>query len=463
MDIQRPLFWHQGLLLQPQHFQRLDLSIRSLLEPFYNNMAPFFWGMIDIEIQKAALGTRSFSVLKGTFLFPDGTYVVLPDNAMINARSFDDAWVEGGKPLTVFLGLKKLSTVSENVTVLEKMDSMADVTTRFVASAGVEEVRDIHINGPASEVKSLYYALRIFFETEQDHLGDYTLLPVAQLERDGEEIILSKSFIPPCLSISGSDILLKIVKEIRDQITARGRQLDEYKSQRGIQTAEFGSRDMVYMLALMTLNRYIPRLVQFTEVLQDHPLAVYGVLRQLIGELSSFSTNINAVGEAKDAGRSLPLYSHRNLYDCYASAQFLIAQLLNEITAGPDYVIPLAFDGTYYAAELKPSVFDGHNRYYIVLKTEEDPQAVLEAISMEAKLSSREQLPLLIARALPGIGLENLKIPPQELPRRANSLYFAVDHHSDQWALVSRSHNMALYWDSAPEDMKVELMVVGRK
>jgi type VI secretion system protein ImpJ len=463
MDIQRPLFWHQGLLLQPQHFQRLDLFFRSLLEPFYNSLIPFFWGVIDIEIQKAALGTKSFSVGKGTFLFPDGTYVVLPDNAVIHARSFDDAWIDGGKPLTVFLGVKKLNPMSENVTVMEKIDVMADVTTRFIAPAGVEDVRDIHVGGPASEVKTLYYALRIFFETELDHLGDYTLLPVAQLERDGEDVVLSKSFIPPCVSLSGSDILLKIVKDIRDQIMSRGRQLDEYKSQRGIQTAEFGSRDMVYMLALMTLNRYIPRLLGFTEVLTDHPLVVYGVLRQLIGELSSFSANINAAGEAKDGGRLLPLYGHRNLYECYASAQFLISQLLNEITAGPEYVIPLVFDGTYYASELKPSIFDGHNRYYIVLKTEGDPQAVLEALSTEAKLSSREQLPLLIARALPGIGLEHLKVPPQELPRRAHSFYFAVDHHSDQWALVSRSHNIALYWDTAPEDLKVELMVVGRK
>lgn len=463
MDIQRPLFWHQGLLLQPQHFQRLDLAFRSLLTPFYDCIVPHFWGVIKLDIQEAALGTRSFGLTGGEFLFPDGTYVVLPGSAMINARSFDEAWVEGGKPLKVFLGLRKLNAVSENVTVLEKMDSVADVTTRFAASAQTEEVKDIHVSGPATEVKSLHYVLRIFFETEQDHLGDYALIPIAQLERDGEDIVLSKTFVPPCPSISGSDILLKIVKEIRDQISARGRQLDEYKSQRGIQTAEFGSRDMVYMLALMTLNRYIPRLFQFMEVMQDHPLAVYGVLRQLIGELSSFSTNINAAGEARDGSRTLPLYTHRNIYECFSAAQFLIVQLLNEITAGPDYVISLAYDGTYFAAELKPSVFDGHNRYYLVVKTEEDPGAILDAMSTEAKLSSREQLPLLIARALPGIGLENLKTPPQELPRRANSLYFAVDHHSEQWALVARGRNIALYCDSAPEDMKVELMVVSRK
>jgi type VI secretion system protein ImpJ len=79
-----------------------------------------------------------------------------------------------------------------------------------------------------------------------------------------------------------------------------------------------------------------------------------------------------------------------------------------------------------------------------------------------AKFSSREHLPILIARALPGVGLEHLPVPPQELPRRAHSIYFSVNHHSDQWALVQKGNNIALYWDNAPEDLEVELMVVGR-
>ncbi|MFH1147859.1 MAG: type VI secretion system baseplate subunit TssK, partial [Pseudomonadota bacterium] len=51
---------------------------------------------------------------------------------------------------------------------------------------------------------------------------------------------------------------LTTVREIRDQIAGRSRQLEEYKTQRGIQTAEFGTRDMVYFLALRSLNRYVP-------------------------------------------------------------------------------------------------------------------------------------------------------------------------------------------------------------
>jgi len=89
VDIQRPLFWHQGLFLQPQHFQLFDLSMRSLLSPFNNFLQPYFWGVSGLEIQKSALKNRSFTIIKGEFLFPDGTHAVFPGNALMNGRSFE--------------------------------------------------------------------------------------------------------------------------------------------------------------------------------------------------------------------------------------------------------------------------------------------------------------------------------------------------------------------------------------
>jgi type VI secretion system protein ImpJ len=460
--MERPLFWHQGLFLQPQHFQLKDVHFQSLLTPYYRFLQPHFWGTGEVEIQEASLGTRSFNLVKGEFVFPDMTYVDFPGNAVIEGRSFDEAWVEGGKPFTVFVGARKWNHVGENVTVLSKLENISDVTTRFVTTTDPEETPDLHQGGPPAQVKRLNYALKIFWETERDQLGDYVLIPLAQLERVGEEIKLSEDFVPPCLAISNSEPLIKMIQEVRDQIAARSHQLESYKRERGIHTAEFGSRDMVYLLALRSLNRYVPRLFHMTESQHVHPWTAYGLLRQLIGELSSFSERLNVMGEFEDGTRLLPGYDHRNLWECFSAAIGLVTQLLDEITAGPEYVMQLLFDGTYYAADLSPAMFEGRNRFYLVLETEEDPQSVLQSLETIAKLGSRESLPILIARALPGIKLEHLAVPPQELPRRAHSVYFRIDHHSDQWAQVQTSNNIALYWDAAPEDLKAELMVVGR-
>lgn len=462
MNVHRPLFWHQGLFLQPQHFQLQDQAVQTRLIPFLHYQQPHFWGVGALEIDPGALGSGSLSLQTGSFLFPDGTYVELPGNALVDPRPFDGGALEGGKPLQAYLGLRKWHDTGENVTVLERREDLGGATSRFVAMADPEEVRDLHGNGPDGQVKRLHHLLRIFWESERDQLGDYLLIPLARLEKFGAEVRLSRRFVPPALALDAAEPLVGLVREIRDQLAARSHQLEQYKRQRGVQSAEFGSRDMVYLLALRTLNRHVPYLVHLTETRPVHPWGVYGALRQLIGELSSFSLRVNACGELDGGYRMLPPYDHRQLWECFSAARELVTQLLDEITAGPDYIIRLVHDGTYFGADLKPALLEEGSRFFLALKTEEEPQAVVQSLDTVAKLSAREHLPVLASRALPGLGLEYLPVPPQELPRRAHTLYFAIDRHHDQWELVARGHNLALYWDSAPADLEAELMIVER-
>lgn len=462
MDIQKPLFWQQGIFLQPHHFQITDRYTQSLLLPYQKLLTPDFWGVVKLDISKGALDNLVFDITGGEFLFPDGSHAVFPGNAMLEARSFEKVWGEKDKPVTVFVGLKKWDESGNNVTVLNNPDDIGMISKRYLSTADPEEVFDLHQEGQQGQVQLLNYVLRIFFEPEQGQLGDYILLPVAQLEKDAEGIRLSATFIPPSLTIQSSEILTQTIKEIRNQIASRGRQLEEYKIQRGIHSAQFGARDMVFLLALRSLNRYIPQMFHLTETANIHPWFIYGLLRQLIGELSTFSNVVNAVGE-KSAGQPLiKAYDHRHLGKCFLSAQSLITELLDEITAGPEYILELVYDGTYFAAELPAAIFEERNRFFLVTTTDADPDVVVKALENIAKLGSRESLPIRIARALPSVGLQRLAEPPQELPRRAQSLYFQIDHHSEQWQDVQQDKNLALYWDAAPEDFKIELMVVGR-
>jgi type VI secretion system protein ImpJ len=180
----------------------------------------------------------------------------------------------------------------------------------------------------------------------------------------------------------------------------------------------------VYLLALRSLNRYVP-FFHFTESQAVHPWAAYGA--DSSSELSRFRRRSMSSGSRRMEPRPPGIRPPESL-GCFAAAQALVTRLLDEITAGPEYVIRLLFDGTYYGSDLKPTIFEGRNRFFLVMKTGEDPKTVLRSVESIAKLGSREQLPKLIARALPGVGLEHLPVPPQELPRKADSIYFLVDH-----------------------------------
>ncbi|EKD37357.1 MAG: hypothetical protein ACD_75C01158G0003, partial [uncultured bacterium] len=56
MPIERPVFWHQGLFLQPQHFQLSERSLQSQLAPYQLCLMPDFWGVQRMEIRCTAGG-----------------------------------------------------------------------------------------------------------------------------------------------------------------------------------------------------------------------------------------------------------------------------------------------------------------------------------------------------------------------------------------------------------------------
>jgi len=463
MSIQPPLFWHQGLFLQPQHFQLLERSLETRLLPANQLMTPHFWGVRSLEIKRATLNSRTFGVVTGSFLFPDGTYVECPGNAVIEDRSFSDSLAPDGRPLTVYIGLKRLGLQRENVTVVKRGDSLANVSTRFIGEADATETRDLYSNGPAGQVKTLNYVLKIFWETERDLAGDYDLIPVAQVERQGAAFGLSTQFIPPCVSVSGSSVLSALLKEINDHLFARSRELEAHKRQRGLSTAEFGSRDMVYLLALRSINRYLPWLRHYSAAAELHPWHIYGILRQIVGDLSCFSEKVSVLGQ-DDEETSVPLadYDPNNVYALFHHAQNLIIRLMDEITAGPDHAVPMTLADGVYSATLAPSFFDGARRFYLALTTTEDAKNVSEAMKAVAKLSSRTHVELLTSHSLPGVPVEFVVAPPQELPRRKNVLYFSVDTTDAAWSSVERERTFACCWDEAPQDLKMELLTVSR-
>lgn len=458
----RPILWKQGLFLGPQHFQLIDQHHESLLYPLRKFMTPYFWGVASIDISKSALGLGNLRLTGGEFLFPDGSYVTYPGNGVVEGRNIEDAWQDRDKPFPVYIAVRKQSERGGNVSVQPNLHDLTGVVSRFVTKEGSEEAFDLHQGGPSCQVQYLDYVLKFIWEAEKDQMGDYSLLLIGQLVIDGGEIRFDSRCLPPAISLNASDELFNVVKEIRDEIASRSRRLEEYKQQRGIHNAEFGSRDMVFLLALRTLNRYASLLFHYTKTPSVHPWMIYSSLIQLIGELTTFSEEISAFGETAEGDAFLPDYDHQNLGECFFAAQALIIRLLDEVTSGPEYIISLLFDGSYFCADLPPSIFEGNKRFYLVVNSHEDPKIIIDSLTGIAKVSARESMPLLIARALSGLKIEHMPSPPPELPRRSDSVYFQIDHHSDFWGNVQQSKNIALYWDNAPEDFTVEFMVVER-
>lgn len=462
MEFTRPLFWRHGLFLQPQHLQLNDLFLESRLAPLWEFIHPYFWGVAEMNIQESALSTMAFEILSGKFLFPGGVHAIFPGNAVIERRSFEDAWENRDKPLTVYLGLRTFSRIEPNVTVVEEMRGLADIKTRFVAPSTPEEVRELYLNGQTGQVQQMQYQLKLFWETEKALLDNYEIIPVAKIERVTERVRLLPSFVPPVLSLRSSDRLFEIIRDIRDRLAARGRQLEGYKRLKNLETGESESRYTSYIMALSCLNRHIPVFSQMCESGTTSPYNAYKALRQLVAELSTFSTSVDVMGETLN-GESLLPYSHTALWECFSALQNVIEIALADFITGPEYIIPLERDGdTFTAQKLNKEIFQQRNNYYLVFWTSLDLKRILESLANLTRVTSISYLPTITKRALAGVELSFLPQPPREAFGGANSYFFRLNDTDKHWEYVVNEQTIAMHWEGAPVDMKVELMVIRR-
>jgi type VI secretion system protein ImpJ len=338
--------------------------------------------------------------------------------------------------------------------------------TRLAAPANPEEMRDLfHENNPPAQVKRLQYVPKIFWETEKEQLNKYDLFPICQLAWEDEQVRISNQYIPPTLKIDADANLLSIVKDLADKVGARCRRLEEYKSPQAMKGAELEPGVFFLLMGLRALTKYVPWLANLAETLSMHPWVVYQTLIQLAGALTLFSKHVSATGDTVDGKRLILPYNHLDLYRCFSTLRQLIEMLLDEITFGPESIIRLNLAELYYEGKIDSRLFSDRNVYYLSLRTQTDPKLVKEAVQTKVKLSAKENLPVLTARALPGLGLEFIAAPPPGLPQLGSTLYYRIETsgpQGSQWADVERFNNIALSWANAPGDLVAEVVVLRR-
>ncbi len=462
MDFRTATYWHQGLFLQPQHFQRQELHQQFLKKPLFDLISPHFWGVGELESAPESLSDHTVEIRSARLIFRQNTYIEFPGNAVIPPRSFDKAWTDTDQPLPVFLGLKKLSIVSPNVTVVDSFNDAASVQTRFVSEANGQPTPDFYGEGPSAHIPVIMHVVRIFFGPEIEALDEYDLIPIGRLSRDNDTVKFSADDVPPCYAMSGSVVLQDLVRDIRDDMSGRMRQLSEYKAPRDMLRQDLDPDFIMLMQSLQALNRLVPHLTHLTETDQIHPWEVYGALRQCVGEISTFSEQYDALGRRRDrpGDEGLPPYDHQALYACFHAARRMINRLLSEISVGPEFRVTLEPLDNYLVGSIPRDYFASRNRFYLVVQTagigEEGGQEFLRI----ARLAAPHVLPTMIDHALPGIDMIEVSTPPQGMPQRANARYFRIEQMSEAWEQVEQAAEIGLFWPGAPTDLRVQVIVL---
>ncbi|MGE8186820.1 type VI secretion system baseplate subunit TssK [Pseudomonas sp. NPDC086278] len=459
MNINQPLYWHQGLFLQPQHFQLNDACIENRLARTTELIQPYPWGLISLKVNESALTARQCLLDQVSVRFPEGTLAEFPGNAVVESRNLNPGEFSGGAR-TLYVGLRRMLPGDANAQVFESLSEGTTAQARFAVAADPDVVADRFGDSAEARVRGMSYILRLFWDDELEHLSTYELLPVARFEQDGDRIRLVTRYVPPCVNLAASPMLMQTLREIRDELVGRARQLAVFKQPGQGHRGDLDATQVNYLMALAVLNRNGPLLTHLLETPQVSPWQLYGVLRQLIGELSLFSDRCDMLGETPD-GRSLVLaYRHEEAGASVAGMAVLIGQQLNEISVGSELLVRLTRADGLFRAALPEGFFGPRHRYYLIARSECDPVWLSESLPRDGKLGAPAVMHDLISRALPGVELIYLQVPPQGLPRLANALYFRLETLSDGWENLQQDREAALFLPQIPDDLLIELVVV---
>lgn len=459
MSQTQPIFWHQGMFLQPQHFQQSEKHITHQIDTLKQNMAPWMWGFIQLDLSSEAIQSKRIKLHEAQLFLEDGTYIELDKNAYVAERSIEGAEIDPERPNTVYLALKQESNFSSNVTKIGDISEAHSVKTRFFTFVNPTQSQDRYVQGDVAETHELILKLDIVLESEKEQYSEYSLIPFCQVELDGENYKLVQDYIPPCLNIHANTRLAKQVSELKDELAGRAIQLKTGQAMLG---SQIDNNALRYRFSLQALSRYVPRLNHEVSTPNIQPWSIYGGLKELIGEISTFTSDINLLGETQDGESLLPDYSHNNAGECFDKARLLINRLLNEISVGPQFLVELKREEQAFSCDIPKDFFEDKADFYLIINSTENWDDFSHSFFTTAKLASQNTIDILVERSLPGIGLIHSPTAPAGLPKKDGAQYVRIDIHDDEWSSVVRQQNLVLHWDSAPSDLMIELVILKR-
>lgn len=436
----QPLNWHQGLLLQPQHFQ-LESQFHQWQQSQTRALTQNYpWGVVSLDIRENALTDKQFVIQRCEVLFPDGSLCQLNNNAVISSRQFEEDWVETGKSFPVYLGLKHWQVSGKNVTEVHDSEQMGESTSRFAALSNPEEVVDMYGEGASGQVKPLKYVLKVFWQNELDVAGDYHLIPIARLERDGQRIFLSENFLPPVTNLHKWPKMRSLFRDILDQLVSRAKQLERFKKPTSARRMASGDGDVTLTLAMRSLNRCACQIQCLVESPILSPWQAWQILSGILAELSSFVTDFSIAGEP--GVERWPSYDHLELYDLFDCCQQQLTHMLHSIVVGPEYALRFESQHGAWHTQLPERALQGEYRYWLWIAGFSPAQYV--ELASRIKVSASNQLPNLMARAVSGIPLIVQHETPPGLPRAEDGMYCELDCRSPLWKQVLENQSIGV-------------------
>jgi len=417
MFISGDLYWHEGLFIQPHHFQKFQKGIEEQFHCTHSQNRCYSYGIIsfDIDMVKIKEGYLEFNELSA--YMPSGTYVDISSNAILKGVSLKDSGGTLSDSFLVYLGIPIWSNKRPTTAI-------GDSKWQEDRLYNIEEITwndEDNCENPMP-ILTRKIKLRLFFENESR--DGYETFPLMKIEKqvisEGYEVYkLSKNFIPPCYFISASAELLRIFSDIVYKIITAAMELDKK-----IKDSEFFNdapeRLVKALLRLSSLNSNGMFLSKMISQKNITPFDIYLKLVSFAGELAVIVPEF-------DLFTQIPDYNHEDLFICLQKLQDAIDRLLlypaYEQLYRKENFIPI--NKNLYEVDISGITSTNINEYYIGVFTRSPSTSIINIMEWG---DSFKVLPpsLSKGRAIPGLKLEHQHILPHGFPKLLGLYFFSM-------------------------------------
>jgi len=186
---------------------------------------------------------------------------------------------------------------------------------------------------------------------------------------------------------------------------------------------------------------------------RGHPEELFLELSRLGGALCTFALDSHP--------RDLPLYDHQNLSECFGRIDRHIRTHLETIVPTNCISIPLQAAGDYfYEGEVADQRCLGRSRWVFAIRAGMGEADLMVKTPQLIKVCTPPFVRELVKRALPGLTLTHLPVPPPAISARVETQYFGISRSGPCWDHISQTRHIGVYVPGEFPNPEVEILVV---
>ena len=430
MNFSNPIYWQQGIFLQPQHFQYSDQYHSSSYARLFGLTRSQPYGVAALEISKERLSAGYLSCTTLQAVLPEGLWIDIRENARLPDRDIR-SMVKGNGIYRVAIGLPKLTPGLPAVAT-----SAHD--GRYETPGYPELLPDLLDETPDLAIDRLWFKCRYLIGDEINAAKDMSVLTLASLVVENGTISLDTSYAPPSLRTGAYLTLQNRVHNISEILQARLSELSKLSHPwrlGGDALDPAWLRDRIVQADLAQASTELNHRLQ----MDVEPAIIFETLLVLAARLCS------------SGGLSypeMPIWEHDDPCRSFERIQNILAGLLEQLRSGPDSTAIFHHRGGWYEAQVPSAARIGQHFAYLIL------QAVSETELLQAgppKLAPLSRIETIVSRALPGVSLERLNRIPYGLGEGAGAFVWAIDNKDPLWKEANTSGVICLNWLNIPK------------